>query len=350
MTPPRLDLLLVLVAATAAAGCGGPRYLERTGVVEGEAILSEGLRGDVYLFLSGQAEGPPGGQGAPRYATAIPDGRLGRGDRRFVFGGVAPNPYRLQAFLDSDRDFTPEVEVLAQPGAFDRRGRAVALNLQPGQRLEVAVTLDELVRWEPPAFLVLGAPPVTVLPDRPTSAVTLELRSHPQHGFDPAHSGLVVSLSDANGDGRPDDSDGDGIPDLHPRVFLRYLPRSGQWRPVNQRGEPGEVIVPLVFNPGPFLAGLAGDVRREIVVRQLVVLYLPLAQAITDEPGPGTVVTPLAAVPPGEYELWIVSREGQFWKLPNALGSPGETPRAGPRPVASQAARFEIVRSDAPRP
>jgi hypothetical protein len=69
---------------------------------------------------------------------------------------------------------------------------------------------------------------------------------------------------------------------------------------------------------------------------------VPQARAVTQAPDAGTVTTPLAAIPPGDYELWALSAEGAFWHVPNALG----TRDAGA--LGSQALRFRVVRSGAP--
>ena len=103
--------------------------------------------------------------------------------------------------------------------------------------------------------------------------------------------------------------------------------------PLDSRGHPAEVIVPFAFNPGPFLVSLAGDPSKELIVDQLDAVMLPQAQAVTFEPGRGRVVTPMDAIPVGDYELWVEHESGQMWRLPNGLGTK----------LPSQAHRFRVV-------
>ena len=111
--------------------------------------------------------------------------------------------------------------------------------------------------------------------------------------------------------------------------------------PLDSRGDPAEVIIPLAFDPGPYLAVLAGDPSREIVTDRLTAFVLPQAQAITFEKQ-GRVVTPMSAVPVGEYELWVVSESGQFWRMPNDLSTDKAAHLGGPR--VSQGVRFRVAR------
>lgn len=75
----------------------------------------------------------------------------------------------------------------------------------------------------------------------------------------------------------------------------------------------------------------------DVATETLRLFLVPLAQAITQEPGKGRVVTQLGAVPVGDYELWAVTEEGSVWFVPNALG------RRSMDPVMSQGLRFQVV-------
>jgi hypothetical protein len=109
--------------------------------------------------------------------------------------------------------------------------------------------------------------------------------------------------------------------------------------PLDSRGRPAQVIVPLVPNPTPFLTLLQEDVGREVAAELLQLFVVPLAQAITEEPGQGRVVATLGAIPVGDYELWALNDEGGVWFIPNALG------RRSGDPLASQGLRFRVVHS-----
>lgn len=295
--------------------------------VQGQVASPGTLQGDAYVFLFAPGEGPPEALAAPRYVTAVPGLRLAAGDPRFLFSEVAPGPYRLWGFLDANRDVDLAVEVLAQPGAGDWTPEAaVELQVPAGDVTEQELTLARRRRHGPPAFRVTGERTdggVVTLTDAPLGdSLTVEadglglLRGEETRFF--------VRLRDADGDGNADDLNGDGVPELFPQFFLRFVPRPGQAVPEQEDGGAAQVIVPLLLNPLPFLPVLQGDVTREVSAASLLLFVVP----------------PLGAIPVGEYQLWALSDEGAFWYVPNALG---ERSTEGLR---SQALRFRVTRSD----
>lgn len=296
--------------------------------------------GNAYLFLFAPDEAPPDTRGEPQYLAAVPEVRLSAGDSRFGFSGVGPDVYRLWGFLDANGDADLSVDVLAQPGAGDWVPESsVELNVQPGQTLPVDLTLSRRVRRPPPAFQVVeqGEEGVVTLTDSATAIASFTVRSDGfglLRGDAPA---FYLRLADANGDGTPDDVNGDGVADLWPQFFLRFVPRPGQTVPVDSQGRPAQVLVPLLPNATSFLGSLQGDPSREIAAASLQLFVIPLAQAVIEEPGKGRVVSTLGAIPVGEYELWAVNEEGGFWFVPNDLG------RRTENPVPGQALRFRVV-------
>ncbi len=308
--------------------------------MEGRVELAGPARGNAYLFLFAPDEAPPENRGEPRYVTAVPEVRLAAGDVRFRFSEVGPDVYRLWGFLDANGDADLTVDVLAQPGAGDWVPESsVELNVQPGQVLPMDLVLPRRVGRPLPAFQVVeqGEGGVVSLTDSATAIVSFTVKSE---GFGVLRGDaprFFVRLADANGDGTPDDVNGDGVVDLWPQFFLNFVPRPGQTVPLDSQGRPARVIVPLLPNATPFLTSLQGDVSRAVAAEALQLFVIPLAQAITEEPGRGRVVTTLGAVPVGEYELWAVNEEGGFWFVPNDLG------RRSVEPVPSQALRFRVV-------
>ncbi|MFZ5469422.1 MAG: hypothetical protein ACOZIN_08295 [Myxococcota bacterium] len=325
----------IAVGVLLAVGClePGSGELSKAGRIEGQLIVSEGSRGDAYVFLYPHGRGLPAEAVEPRALTAVSDLRLARGDTRYLFGSIAPNPYRVWPFLDVDRNFRVNVDVLAQPGAGDRLGVGVEVNLQPGEHRQLDLRIGETLAHEPPAFRLEGEKGETVeLPDRPLAPIVLTMVSDDVGVLDPARLGFRVSLADDDQDGAPDDADGDGLLDLYPRVFLRFLPRPGQTVP-----EDSTVILPMVFNPGPFLSNLGFELDAEIVADRLQTVVVPVAQAISNKPGRGRQATTLDAIPIGEWELVVLAKTGQYWRLPNDLGAT----------LTSQAVCFRFIHATA---
>jgi len=189
---------------------------------------------------------------------------------------------------------------------------------------------------EPPAFRIEGEmPEVVELPDQ-APVVSWQLIPQPLGGA-LQHDRLAfrVGFIDANRDGRPDDENQDGVPDLYPLVFLHFLPRPGQ--------DPATVVVPFQFNPAPFLTLLGGDVKTEIAVDRLQIFLVPQAEEITYQGGTGRQVKALGAIPVGDYELVAIAKSGQFWRVPNALGQ--STKVNGP--WADQNVHFRFVHGGA---
>jgi hypothetical protein len=270
--------------------------------------------------------------------TAVPELRLGTGDARFLFAEVVPGPYRLWGFLDANGDADLSVDVLAQPGAGDWVPDAgVDVEAPAGGALLQELSLTRRLRHGPPAFRVTGEGSdggVVTVPDSPLVLTSLTVEADGLGLLRGEETRFFVRLRDEDGDGNADDLNGDGVPELFPQFFLRFVPRPGQTA--------AQVIVPLVINPVPFIPILQGDVTREASAVSVQLFVVPQAQAVSDAGDGGQVLTPLAAMPVGEYQLWALSAEGAFWYVPNALGSRDS------EALRSQSLRFQIVRGDSP--
>jgi hypothetical protein len=180
---------------------------------------------------------------------------------------------------------------------------------------------------------------VVTLTDAPLPLVLLTVEADGLELVRGEEARFFVRLRDADGDGSADDLNGDGIPELFPQFFLRFVPRPGQTVPDQADGGASQVIVPLLINPVPFLPVLQGDVTREVSAASLLLFVIPQAQAVSPGPDGGQALVPLAAIPVGEYQLWALSAEGAFWYVPNSLG------KRDSEVLRSQALRFRIVRS-----
>lgn len=335
---------LVLLGLGVGGGCaesggGAPVASAR---LEGQVLGREASRGDAYVFLFEPGRGPPEEPGTPLYVTAVPELRRASGDSRYPFSEVRPGAYRLWGFLDANGDVDLTVDVLAQPGAGDWvPDAAVEREVSAGERAMVDLSLARRVRHSAPAFRVTGRDGGVVEVTDAPALVSVDVEAEGLGlvlGEDPR---FFVRFRDTDGDGRADDLDGDGLPDVFPQFFLRWVPAPGQGGSVDAGAEP-QVVVPLLFNPLPFATVLQGDVTREVAAERLQLFVVPQARVVTRGADAGTVMTPLAAMPVGEYELWAVSAEGAFWHVPNALGArDGEVLR-------SQALRFRVVRGGSP--
>ncbi|XXF80844.1 hypothetical protein P2318_14115 [Myxococcaceae bacterium GXIMD 01537] len=323
-----------------AGGCAEPGGGDsRSARVEGRVLASESVPGDAYVFLFAPGEGPPEAPGTPLHSTAVPALRRAAGETRFRFPSLRPGTYRLWGFLDVNGDVDLSVDVLAQPGAGDRVPEgALERAFAEGEAATVDLSLTRRVRHPLPAFRVVaeGADAgVVSMPEAP-SLVTFDVEADGLGLVRGEPPRFYVRFLDVDGDGMADDADGDGLPDLYPRFFLRWAPAPGQG------AEGVEVVVPLLFNPAPFATVLQGDVTREAAAERLQLVVVPQARAVTRTPDGGTAMEPLGTPPVGDYVLWALTDEGTFWHVPNALGARDAAA------LRSQALRFRVVRAEAP--
>lgn len=319
-----IGVVLTALALSCATPTESPA-LSKNGTVTGSVTTP--ASGDVWLFLYHPGEGPPGAPAVPISVSAISSARLAT-DPHFTFANVAPNPYRLYALQDTDANFDGNIDVLSQPTSGDRTSDGVELQSQPGRGAQADVALTNPVTVDPPAFIIEGEADLDVVLD-PAAIAPMTLKTDPVGVFDAARLGFTFGLVDTNGDQRPDDSDGDGVPDLTLQLFLRWLPLPGQL------DEGATLIVPVAFDPSPFLLTLENRVDTTVTATQLQVVMVP--QAVVQRPGAdgGTQRTSFGTPPAGQYELIALQAGGQFWRVPNQLSSR----------VTSQGVRLHIDRS-----
>jgi hypothetical protein len=281
------------------------------------------------MFLYRPDQEPDQEPSVPQYGTAIGASGLGRNGRdvgRYVFAEVEPNQWRLWGLLDVDQSFRADVDVLAQPTAGDWVGTPIDLTVQPGRTLSHNYEVAQLISATPPAFLVENASG-EVLELETRALTTLTLTATSVGPIDAATSGFVLRLTDDDGDGLPDDATEDGVPDVSLRAFLRWLPRP------SETSEEDEVIVPLLFDPGSLVSRLSSGRLTAVSVSALTCLVVPQAQRVSRRGGVREVQV-VGTPPLGEYELVVLADQGQFWRIPNAMG------RTNP----SQAVRFRFGR------
>jgi hypothetical protein len=407
---PRQKALGGLALATLlTAGCEPPPVVPtqdkqqhiHAARIEGHLVMQGPARGNaVVLLYDATRPPPPQGTGRPLSFTVVPQAALfgavppapsdeGPFTAPFTFGNLLPGRYLLRGFIDTDTclmglqpchgpDFSPWFTVTAEPNVHDVGGAAVDPTTFQPRIIEVGVDANgtpipvqgvavsfgkqALVQNERPVFEVAGPPRFEEAPN----PKVLQLRARA------IHEGVVdlrapifrVHFSDENRDGVADDTNGDGQPDLWPRVVVRKLAETGaglldendldnnglldaqgaSYPRMDGQSDGAPQLVVLA-------AGLALDAYRSqlfdtsgnpilnktLEVSELTVGILPVA---LDARNPAAPVR-LRTMPSGRYALIVIQSSGQVWRLPNEL-SPALAPGFGLPPVDSQAFAVEV--------
>ncbi|MBI5544777.1 MAG: hypothetical protein HY901_12875 [Deltaproteobacteria bacterium] len=328
--------------------------------ISGQVFFTGQARGEVIVLMySADDPPPPFGHGSPRSLAVVPRTRLFPSDGEgpfsapFTFNLVPAGTYLLSALLDRDEcavggvggcrksDLIPWFFATNEPNAGDIPGGHVDLDsgsflpitiASPAGAVSatpvegVAVTLDERLAYptDRPAFVVRGysdsenlptakAPGGMALGDQ-MLALTLESAPLFSGAIDQRRSGFLVRYADEDHDGKPDDSDANGLPDLWPKIYVQKL------APALPEGllstEP--VLLAAGLGPDAPYAELAGpdgapDMEKTVQVQSLTLRVLPKALDVSNPPA----VRPLEAVPAGRYGIIVQQYTGQTWRVPN---------------------------------
>lgn len=382
--------LSALVAVAVLVACEAPpvfpgadkRQSTHSARIEGRVLVSSAARGDVIVFLYDAAKPPPpAGTGRPLSFTVVPReavfgsapaGELGPFTAPFAFSLVAPGRYLLRGFVDANADFIPWYGVTADVNAGDVGGAAVDPVTHLPRVIEVAqqddlpvATVGVPVTFSDAARVPVDRP-VFELADGGTSVTlagapqVLELRARPidEGAVHEAQPRFLVRLLDENNDGVPDDSDGDGAPDLWPRVVVRKLaegaspltdetgvdyehvsPSTGATLPAD--GTPDVVVLAAGFDVTgllPLLVDALGHPKpTPTPVTSLRLVVKPRALDASNPLRPGV----LEGVPPGRYAITVIQSTGQTWRVPNEL-SPPLAAQTGLPSVESQSATIRV--------
>jgi hypothetical protein len=359
-------------------------------------VVSSGARGNVVVLLFDAVRPPPPiGTGRPLAFAVVPRSRL-FGDARpfetgpfvapFAFSFVNPGQYQVRAFVDANEDFVPWYSVTNEVNTGDVGGGAVdsisklpltlsvttAEDGAPQPALNVPVTIADTSRVpvDRPVFEVFLAGmsvPLTeaVLVGAP---LALDLRVRPINEG-PVRQSQPVFLArfvDDNADGVPDDANGDGAPDMWPRVVVRKLATEGpgvspladendldrngiiddtgaDYAHVNSAtmatipadGTPDVVVLAAGINSMELAAQLLDATGRvKPMVTPMMRLPLVIRASAFDATDPRRPV-PIKGVPEGRYAITVIQQTGQTWRLPNELQD-GLATRLGLPVVSSQ--------------
>lgn len=321
---PRSDLaaaLALAVALAAGPACSNPsidEYEPHTGLIQGSVYYANGTaRGNTLVFLyRADDPPPPDGTGLPVNFVVVPADRMFDGvaasatgpfTASYTIPTVPAGTYQLRAFLDADANFNPVADLLNEPSAGDVAGGYV--DVQTKKFLPVVVENDQIT---PQITVSLG---LTIPVERPAFAITssrtytvplqgpalLQLAAHPiQRGavmLDPQRTAFLV---------QPVDPSGNLQAGVYPKVVLeRIMP------PPDANGA---VIVPGLVDPTPFAtmiqaAGFALTPTLKVTLPPVSVLHGPAGDMMQSQ------------IPPGVYQVTVISGTGQTWTVPNDLAT-----------------------------
>lgn len=336
----RRELQILLPTLALVAACDDPKieeYVPRTGLITGtiifqqpmqpempsacEAALKSDFKGDVVLTLfRTDALPPPQGTSGPVNFIVVAEETLFTGDplngvytSPFTMPTVPEGSYQIRAFVDSDEDFHPTIDLLAQTTAGDVGGGYV--DVATGKFLEITVKTDEItshitvsvgrtIPVERPVFAHSSTTTFKV-PFATPQPLLLDTHALSRGRIDAKIecNKFLISYADLDEDGVPDDANGDHLPDLFPQVLFRLEKTESQTR---------DIIIPGIIDPLPYKDVLS--VVPSFPVDRLALLLPPVAVDITDG---GREILP--AIPTGRYETIVISVTGQTWQVPNGL-------------------------------
>ncbi|MBN93000.1 MAG: hypothetical protein CL928_02880 [Deltaproteobacteria bacterium] len=372
--------LLTAVFGLLQSGCDVP-VVATEGTEPPSTYIAGTLRIDAELAALGPAillrfdcdnPPPPSGSGTPVDFIVLSEDSLSAGDASFIFPSVPGGTCSIvTGFVDQDRDFHYDYGVTSQATAGDLLATVetvVTGSLEEGTDYiepveSVILRADTEVPLDPPGFELVdplsGEPAAPIMNLGSTVGTTAqvlvevsaaEIRTS---AMDVDASQLTLVFGpDGDGDGLPDDLNGDSLPDvLWPQVLVRRLdPLDPTGLSVQEPGVllPG-IVVPLdasdPLNPDTNLvmvaaaAGVPLDGQTPLSVEQLTVAIPPLV--VTDtEPLTLAAIEEVAASGVdvvGDYQVLVMNISGQRWMLPNALADLG---------LDSQAVTFEVRDQD----
>ncbi len=387
--------LRVLCCVLAVTACDAPpvfatadqRQNTLSGRIEGHVIVSSTARGKVVLFLYDAARPPPPtGTGRPLTFTVVSrasvfgearDGFTGPFTAPYAFSLVSPGRYLIRGFVDANDDFIPWYGVTSDVNTGDVGGAAV--DPVTGAARVVEIGLDEQQVPVPALDVPVSFSDTAKVPfDRPvweagaadvsitaaSTTITLSVKPISEGAIAEQAPVFLAKLVDANNDGMPDDSNGDGVPDFWPRVFVRKVSAESVLVDENDRdkngvldttpgfadyehfnpltntsiaadGKPDLVVLAAGFDFTSLLPQLVdGTGRVKLAPTPVTSLKLVIQARAIDASDPASPQA-LKTLPSGKYAITVMQFTGQIWRVPNEL-SASVAPAVGLPTVASQ--------------
>ena len=328
-----------------------------------EVLVSSGYPyGTAVLFRWSCANPPPPmGSGSPVDFLLVPETEFVEGSAPFTFPSVPPDTCSiLGGFIDRDRDFHYAFTSAGQATAGDvsfgfvevTTGSADGDWIEP--ITDVEVRAETIEPWDRPVFTLLDAAagddddsaevvgplwPSMTLDGDPAAINQLfttldveplrtDLGDHDLPRFQ------VIFGTDEDGDGLPDDDNGDGLYDVDwPRVLLFRLDPDD---PTGLTESDPRVVLPGVVLPlNPFaplddsvnLLGQAfaegvpfdGSARMAATKMLIVVPDLVVTNSEPLELAPIEAVQATGIEVTGRYRVLVMNPTGQLWYVPNEL-------------------------------
>ena len=310
---------------------------------------------------------PPAGSGAPLDLSVIKKASFVDGVGAFTFDTVAHDSCSIiTGAVDADGDFSAFFGVAQGFTAGDislsteivQVGAEQPGSVELGESVVVPLEMPAFDFWDPKtgesgATMAMGPAHGTT----PNTLLHFETRGV-ESIFGTVENPLftLVFEADGDGDGWPDDLNGDGAPDVKwPRILaIRLDPEDPQQL---TRAE-GPVVLPGVVLPfdlaDPFNfdtnlvlqsmgAGLPFDGEQIIPMTDLDVIVPPLVitDLATRTTAPIELVAAGGAEVTGEYQIVVMNSTGQVWTMPNEISALGD---------ASQGVTLRVEAVPAPVP
>ena len=382
--------MLTLLGCEAPAVFPGAdkRQNTQSGRIEGNVVVNTAARGKIVLFLYDATRPPPPvGTGRPLTFTVVAQdsifgsavtGDFGPFTAPFAFSLVAPGHYLIRGFVDSNDDFIPWYGVTADTTQGDVGGAAIDPVTKASRIIEVGLdeagrpipALDVPVSFSDAAKLPLDRPIFQVVGGMESITLTgspkvIELQSLPidEGVMNQPTPAFLVRFVDDNADGVPDDANGDGIPEVWPRVVVRKLVQDRPLLDENDLdkngivdatgedyehanapadGNPDVVVLAAGFDVTEYAPMLVDAMGRAKATPSIVPkLKLVLQPRAFDASSP-TAPQLLRSVPVGRYAITVIQQTGQTWRVPNELGLKDEQAVPGLPVIASQSFYIQV--------